>query len=205
MLKNSISNFHNLIYIHIPKTGGNSIKHSLGHFDGDSHFKLNDFDSSYSDFRFAAFVRNPWDRVFSAYYYLLHNGSGNNLDLNNKKQYIDPYNSFESFILHGLKEASLQCIHFVPQIEFLKSKNHKMSFIGKLEHMISDFYLMCHCLQLKPSDHICKINQSFKPDYRNYFTHEMKVRLYNTYMDDCNILGYRFDEATVINSGLAYV
>lgn len=205
MLENSVSKMHNLVYIHIPKTGGNSIKSCLGGFAGDSHFKLADFGKEYSEYNFASFVRNPWERCFSAYYYLLKGGAQNELDLKYKQDFIDPYKTFEEFITKGLIHASKTCLHFLPQVEFLKSKTHKLSFIGKLEHIVSDFYLMCQQLQVIPCKDLIKLNQSFKPNYVEYFTHEMKVVLYNIYMYDCNVLGYRFNESTFnINANAAF-
>lgn len=197
MLENSLSRMHDMVYIHIPKTGGNSIKNSLGGFSGDSHFPIGNFDKSYSKYNFATFVRNPWDRCLSAYFYLLNGGSKNELDLKYKKDLIDPYGTFEKFIHEGLVSASKSCLHFIPQVDFLKSKYHKFSFIGKLENITSDFYLMCQHLQITPQKDLSRLNQSCKPDYAECFTYDMKVAVYNTYMYDCNLLGYRFEETTL--------
>ena len=193
MLNNSVSKSNNLVYIHIPKTAGNSIKKAIGGFGGDSHFSIYHFNKGYENYNFAAFVRNPWERCFSAFYYLLKGGSRNELDLMYKKKYIDTCDTFEDFVLGGnLAKASLSCLHFQTQISFISRGTYPLNFLGKVEHINTDFYLMCERFQILPSSSLSKINQSFKPEYQDFFSNLMKKKLYDIYLDDCNIFGYYF-------------
>jgi hypothetical protein len=193
MLKNTIFKSKNLVYIHIPKTAGNSIKQAIGGSEGDSHASIAEFNKNYKSYNFAAFVRNPWERCFSAFYYLLKGGAQNELDLMYKKKYIDTCKTFEDFILKGnLVKARSECLHFRTQLSFISNGIHPLNFLGKVEHITTDFYLMCQKFQIIPDHNLNKINQSFKPEYIDFFSNEMKNRLYDLYMDDCNVLGYQF-------------
>lgn len=67
------------IFVHIPKTAGISISRSIFGNLGGGHTKIRDYELIFSAkdfnnyFKFT-FVRNPWDRIFSAYRFLKNGG-----------------------------------------------------------------------------------------------------------------------------------
>jgi hypothetical protein len=134
------------IFFHIPKTGGNSIFESLfekeqwGHRDVTYYrfvFGKKKFDSY---FKFC-FVRNPYDRLYSAYCFLKKGGMNEN-DQKFNSSYLSKYSSFEDFIVNGLhKEEIINWVHFKPQSSFILDKKGKLvvNFVGKLENIKPDF------------------------------------------------------------------
>ena len=72
-----INHQHKFVFIHIPKTGGTSIKHALHRFQPNEqifHGKLSQYQEKFSRevldsyFKFSV-VRNPWDRLLSHFFY----------------------------------------------------------------------------------------------------------------------------------------
>ena len=69
---------HKTIFIHIPKTAGRSIKNSIGAYAegaGRGHTTLQELAAGIGndyqeDLPVVCFVRNPYDRLVSAFYYL---------------------------------------------------------------------------------------------------------------------------------------
>lgn len=69
-----INEKHKLLFVHISKTGGSSMHSYLRQIGGTKHDQLSttlkqnlDFDTKYENYRKFSIVRNPWDRVLSAY------------------------------------------------------------------------------------------------------------------------------------------
>ena len=113
----NINKENNFVFIHVPKTGGVSIRKSL--FDQDIGPHTTALDQriymgkkKYNDFSVIAFVRNPWDRLVSAFFYLKGGGLGNKNDLLLYRTYVQKYgDDFNSFIKnenskYGHKELS---------------------------------------------------------------------------------------------------
>lgn len=67
-------------------------------------------------------LRNPIDRVMSAYYYL-SNGGRNAYDEKDWERYCSKYENIEDFILNGLETAKNEQIHFHSQQSWLVDSN----------------------------------------------------------------------------------
>lgn len=188
-----------LIYIHIPKCGGNSIKSSIGGFEGDSHFGAKYFDDlsiDLKDFKFASFVRNPWDRAYSAYLYL-SGGGINEYDEQSRKEYISRFENFEDFVINGgLASAAKNQLHFIPQYKFL---NERVDFVGKLEHCQCDFYYLCSLLKMN-SAKLKHYNATKKRTRDAIFTSKMIEQIYEVYRVDANLFGYGFKKNVFVHN-----
>uniref|UniRef100_A0A6C0CIJ4 Sulfotransferase domain-containing protein n=1 Tax=viral metagenome TaxID=1070528 RepID=A0A6C0CIJ4_9ZZZZ len=99
-----------LVFIHVPKTGGSFIEQNLKklaeqyneHRNMGSHYTINQYilntqiPENFNEFIYFGVVRNPYDRIYSAYsMYVRNNWSGFN-QITYKK--LNKPNSFESFI-----------------------------------------------------------------------------------------------------------
>lgn len=143
------------IFFHIPKTAGISVSSALfgniewGHRTATfyiNYFGQSQFDSFY---KFTV-VRNPYNRLYSAFSFL-KNGGINLQDSNFSKQHLSPYSSFDDFVLNGLNDEAIRnWIHFLPQHYFVtdKSGNLVVDFVAKMESLKSDFNTICKSLNV---------------------------------------------------------
>ena len=133
------------IFIHVPKVAGTSINHAiygrtLGHY---SALEIqNKFPKLFSDSFTFSLVRNPWDRLLSAYRFAKQ-GRTETMGIRNSKQYqIPEFESFESFVLEWLVHKNVDELDFVFQTQsrFLVDFNGQLlpDYIGKLENIDTD-------------------------------------------------------------------
>lgn len=175
------------IFFHIPKTGGMSISKSLfgniewGHRDVD--FYINHFGKDKFDLFFKfAFVRNPFDRLYSAYNFL-QNGGINKRDKTFFDNVLSHYQNFDDFVINGLhREEIINWVHFLPQHSFLINNEGRltMDFIGKTEDIESDFKTVS--IKLNIEGFLKKINTSNKK--KNPLSLEVKDKIKNIYYKD---------------------
>ena len=178
------------VFFHIPKTAGISISNSLfgdikwGHRNVDfykSHYGEKVFNSLYK----FCFVRNPYDRLFSAYTFLKKGGI-NNQDLEFSNSYLQEFASFDEFVLKGLeKEEIINWVHFKPQYTFVCDENDNivMDFVGKMENLNADFNTVCK--HLKIDSELQKLNMSSTK--KNEFSEEVKAMIKLKYQKDFNL------------------
>ena len=178
------------VFFHIPKTAGISISNALfgdvkwGHRSVNfykSHYGENIFNSLYK----FCFVRNPYDRLFSAYTFLKEGGI-NNLDLEFSNSYLQEFTSFDEFVLKGLeKKEIMNWVHFKPQYTFVCDENDNivMDFVGKMENLNTDFDTVCKHLKIESK--LQKLNMSSAK--KNEFSEEIKAIIKLKYQKDFNL------------------
>ncbi|TWH76307.1 sulfotransferase family protein [Azomonas agilis] len=144
----------NCIFIHIPKCAGKSLSLSLFNDTemGQGHLPLNWYLQLFPEFSESAFkfsiVRDPLDRAYSAYCYLLK--STIPLDQPMKKM-LEGFRSFDHFIDYWLYPDNIvRQIHFTPQYQFLTNTLGKINidFIGRYETLDQDFKKICKTLNI---------------------------------------------------------
>jgi len=184
----NVDSVNNLGFIHIPKTGGNLIKNSLGTLSGDSHLSFHSMPPGFNKNLWTfAFTRRPYERCISAYFYLIKGGSRNKSDLYDATKYISPYRSFRSFVIEGgLEEAAAKQIHFLPQKNFI---GDDMDFIGKFENIKKDWFKICK--ENKIYKRLLYSQRNIKIDYEKLIDQDMKRKIYNIYMEDFDKFKYR--------------
>lgn len=136
------------LFIHVPKCAGSSVCRAL--FDGwhPGHLPLYWYEQQFprqcaQSFKFA-FVRNPLERVYSAYAFL----RGNELPRRDRaaQEMLNRYRDFDDFIARWLDADNVRRqVHFAPQTDFLiDSLGHMaMDFIGYQENIEQDFKALC--------------------------------------------------------------
>jgi chondroitin 4-sulfotransferase 11 len=199
------------IFVHIPKTAGINtinyfkrekgnvttsvtvINHVPTYIDGIIDIsKLNimnkniNFDTSF----LFTFVRNPYNRVMSAYNYLFHSKTKTGLHLPYKKiiaKYQKSNDHNETFLLFmkDIETHKKTIVHFVPQYEFITHNDEILvNYVGKFENYENDMKALFPQyvntgIVLNKSEQIIK-----------ELTSETKKIIYNAYKKDFELFGY---------------
>jgi hypothetical protein len=196
------------IFVHIPKTGGISICTTLfGSFDP-RHTSISDYQIIFSRqefdhyFKFA-FVRNPWERLYSAYRFLQQGGI-NDTDRNWAKLNISLFKSFEDFVKIWVNKDNVQTyIHFRPQWHFISlpfEKEPVVDFIGFYENLHEDFEFVQKQIFGNIGKRLSHRNKTLSNngfDYKDCYTDESRRIVEEVYKEDIRILGYNFDNSSL--------
>lgn len=187
-----------VIFIHIPKAAGLSLYKAVFKIDSFGHETIRHYEDFLSQrelkkyYKFS-FVRNPYDRIHSAYYYLRAGGREHAIDLE-YAQMLQHINSFESFILDWLNKENIYKIqHFIPQTYFLKNYNNeiKFDFIGKFENLEQDFGVVTKNLNIDIELLFLNKTKSKKLNFMSEYTQEMFKVVNELYHEDFELLGYK--------------
>ncbi len=190
------------IFIHIPKASGVSVAKSLyGNMAG-GHMAMREYELAFGP-RFLreafvfTFVRNPWDRLHSAYRFLAKGGM-NRADAQWAAANAPYLQSFEGFVTDGLQVPTIaDSIHVVPQTRFLHSPVYgydAIDFIGRFERIQEDFKIVCDAMG-KAGAALSHENRTAggKADYRRDYTDAMRTAVELFYREDIKVLDYDFD------------
>jgi hypothetical protein len=189
---------NNCIFIHIPKVAGTSIVNALGgekakrnHLPWYVYYTANPkfFNKA---FKFS-FVRNPWDRVLSAYQYL--SCGGNQKDDLKISEALLKYKGFEDFVINGLGEGYFRShLLFLPQADFVINGNEELAvdFLGYFENINDDFNKVMGELGIKRK--LEKRNTSTRDkNYREYYQSQKSIEVIeNIYKQDVIFFSYTF-------------
>ncbi len=132
-------------FIHIPRTGGNSLLRILN----DKpvvivHHACKEDLSCLSERWAFAFLRDPIDRAMSAYAYLKSGGLSDE-DVEDARVYVQPFADFREFVFDGLRQAARSQRHFRPQCYWITDAQGKVvtRFLGRTERLQADFDFVC--------------------------------------------------------------
>ena len=185
------------IFIHIPKTAGISVvKAFFGDVTLEGHrsvyFYKQVFGQDLSNFFTFTFVRNPWDRLYSAYKFL-QKGGINIHDKNAFDMYLSEYNDFEDFVLNGLNEKILfEITHFIPQFKFVCDENGTIlvDYIAKFEDIENEILELNSLMKTKVKLEYHNVN--IKKSYTEIYSPEMIEVVKRIYKKDIDIFEYCF-------------
>lgn len=140
-----------------------------------------------SDFFTFAFVRNPWDRMVSAW------------RSNVAREFNDrPFKSFLDFIFSDQPneyQASHVRSYFDPSYRlFDEDGRQAVDFIGRFERLHEDFNRVCQAVGL-PARELSHINQSSRGPYGAYYDEESRSLVEARFERDIAHFGYEFEAA----------
>lgn len=190
----------NCIFIHVPKTAGQSIERHLletvgakyserHHYllkpnnDSDrgpprlAHLRARDYvkygyidPNKFEKYFKFAFVRNPWARLVSAYQFL---------GINKKC-------SFNDWVLGNfpLPGFSSEWLHVMPQSDYLHGSKGQLlvNFVGRFENLHNDYGEVCSKLNVEFSDlpHVNRSKRSFSIIFKNIIRYHYSTDFRNS-------------------------
>lgn len=190
------------IFIHVPKCAGVSVVRSIyGNLAG-GHATLDDYINAFEPnkllqyFKFTI-VRNPWDRLVSAYFFLKSGGFGPK-DRTWFSSELGAYSDFRTFVLNWLTEENIwKWYHFMPQYHFILERRNRLSldFIGHFENLENDYELIRQ--KIGVGNPLAVSNSSTHGDYKHYYDQETRSIVRRVYCKDIELLGYTFDNSNM--------
>lgn len=206
-----ISHSHRFVFVHIPKTGGNSVAAALhpfatrGSWEGDCpekhltawqirqrFFQYHDWNDYFS----FAFVRNPWELLHSDYWYCR---SQVDRITGNPDRYVRHWAmkvlrvakmSFSEFVhthwSRSLCQTFCQC-----------TGEDVVSFIGRFEDLANDFAQVCDSIGLSQPVQLVRQNTTLlagrpRHDYRLDYTPQLRDVVARRFAYDIDRFGYEF-------------
>lgn len=186
------------LFIHVPKAAGTSVSTALfgrevGHLPVACYkrFLDDEFDGL---FKFS-FVRNPWDRLVSAYTFLQQGGMpAYSADREFFARKLSRYRDFDEFTERWLTRTNVYSyIHFYPQSYFLVAGGKiAVDYIGRVETIGQDFQ---HVADVLGSDAILgKANTTGgrEHSYRESYTPKTREIVRRVYREDIERFSYEF-------------
>ena len=186
--------YRKVIFIHIPKVAGQAISISLFNDKHPGHWFYRDFQwedmTKSKDYFTFSFVRNPYDRLVSAYFYL-KDLKRSGADAIFRDAHLNKYSTFDEFVKYGLERREIiTWIHFIPQVEFLKNNDGEILIdrIAKFEEISKEYDMLR--TRLGFGEALTKINSSKRLRYKDYYNSETINIVKKIYSEDFSKLGY---------------
>lgn len=170
-----------IIFIHIPRCAGTSIKEALKTISNKAidkpwHLKLSEHPEKYQinldNYFVFAFVRNPYDRILSVYNY---------------KKYVRDWwdvkdKTFEEWIEFLQDKSKSEFLELVQSVEWLNVNMPIM--IYKYEALERHYLSLMNLLKLPPLKHLHKLKKNTE------IKASTKELIYNMFKDDFRRFGY---------------
>jgi len=184
-----ISHKHKFISIDVPKTGTTSINSALHDVLGANDFTLKmsrdikmrhatyeqcmEKFPGFENYFVFAFVRNPWDRIISYWFWAKYNA---------KDLRIDKNLSLKDFLQKTPQN----------QYSYIKGFTNN-SFVGRFENLQQDFDEACDKIGISRQE-LRHVNKTNHKHYTEYYDDEMREIVAKKYARDIEYFGYKFGE-----------
>lgn len=186
---------HKCIFIHIPKAAGTSVTNAL--FGPVSrHVPYFEYERAnprkFAEYFKFTFVRNPWDRLLSAYIFLKKGGL-NEMDRAWADANLARFETFEQFVLEWVTEENVwSWVHFKPQHHFICNKQGRcmMDFVGHMETLADDFATVTARLGTEAA--LPVLNKTRNEGYPSHYSTQTREIVGRVYETDIELFDYRF-------------
>jgi len=185
------------IFIHIPRTAGNSISFALrqyNNYDASNKIKHKGIFYYYKYhknivdeyFKFSC-VRNPFEKLYSNYMFKLIRQDEDCINTEFNDWILKYYNNDKSGIV------------FKSQLAFLTINNEiKVDFIIRYENLKTDYNKVCEKLNIE--NNLLYLFPTCKVDYRKKYNDKSIEIISNIFKRDLELFGYTFDGVKNVNN-----
>lgn len=208
-----ISDEHRFVFVHVPKTGGDSIDKLLREQVGDvrkqqgtrhaTYRRILDTEPALADYWSFGVVRNPWARMVS-WWAMIDKWNhawgpasgkpqvarGGMKDGNKMWRRVAEYAGFEEFCVRGTEEFPRLAM---PQLAYLLDGPRAVDFVGRTETLAADVAHAQREIGL-PEVPVPHHNRSGGGRYTDYYSPTSRARIAEVYARDVEELGYRYGD-----------
>jgi hypothetical protein len=209
-----ISHKHKFIYTKVTKTGSSSIEETLITSDPEAqnlnHYHLlDDIDERTKDYFKFTFVRNPWARCVSHFFYKIQVKGHEAYRDSDFREFITsarpPYSDDDDrrfALLHlvdwceyspNLHRIMTELYPFENQLDWISDEqgNVLLDFIGRVENFQDDFDTVCDRIGI-PRQQLPHVNKTDHRHYTDYYDDETIQIVAEIYARDIEYFGYEF-------------
>ena len=141
-----------------------------------------------NSFKFA-FIRNPWDRFVSLFFYYKRMGHiDSSLDFNNFCYFIEKQ-KIDNITITNKTNYN----HFNNQTKWILDTNETpiVDYIGRFESIVDDMNIIFDKLSI-PMTKIKKLNGTSHKEYKTYYNNNTRKIIEKIYKNDIEYFGYGF-------------
>jgi hypothetical protein len=185
---------YNCVFIHIPKTAGTSIRNGFFHEEYIGPYLH--FPYKYKHLYSFAFVRNPYDRLISAYNFF-HIKKKETDDNKNLKLSFTEFLNIVIDTSIGYRECSIygnipEFIrhHTIPQTDDF-NQLHYAKFVGRYENLENDWAKICRDISAEyislDKNNVSKNMKWYDKLYQEWFPQSYRMYFYRKYLNKKNL------------------
>ena len=206
-----VSDQHRLVFVHVQKTGGNTVRGLLNEALPDArnphgvlpkHARLGGIlkaEPALADYFIFGFVRNPWARMVSWWSMIqdaksrADEGSPGAIERLRTNRFMRvvaaTYPTFEDFVLRGPDELPRLG---TPQVRYLTTPHRKADFVGRTENLRADVTTVFDRLGIQLGE-VPRANASTpRGPYQDFYTDQTRLKVAMVFADDVTAFGYTF-------------
>ena len=151
----------------------------------------------WNDYYMFSFVRNPYDRCVSAFFWMKNNqGKGfRNKSLGNLVKKISSFPDFNYFI-KSVEFEQIRKEHFLkPMVDYIYDSENQLivDYVGRFEDFSEELERLSFDFNLSTDYRSIHVNRSRRQkSYRNYYTSDTQKIVQLAYNSDIREFGYKF-------------